>query len=163
MLIFFFALLNNHLLLDCVYWTATRMTTANGHHLRWRMGTQDSSVSQVPLQYFFIYFVIHFFSLFYFFIIVSTTYLDVSTTTTTTTTPSLTAMATGTPTTSKKGLRHVRHVSSPGKVFLLLFLLFQLNRVLLYHLRTQWQQKNGSDMSRAWAQVRYLLLLFLLD
>ena len=30
---FFFALLNNHLLLDCMYRTVTRMTMANGHHL----------------------------------------------------------------------------------------------------------------------------------
>ena len=79
---FFCPLLNNYLLLDCVYGTVTRTTMANSYHLwdnEWGLGMHHLCLES-RVYFFFLYFLDMF--LFSFFIIVST-YLDVSTTTTT--------------------------------------------------------------------------------
>ena len=59
MLIFFCPLLNNYLLLDCVYGTATRTTMADGYHLwdnEWGLKTHNLHLEFLVCFFFFTFF-----------------------------------------------------------------------------------------------------------
>ena len=105
---FFCPLLNNYLLLDCMYRTATRTTTVNSYHLwdnKWGLEMHHLCLKSLVCFFFFFFYIFLDMFLFCFFILVLT-YLDMSTTTTTIL--------------SNRSSRHV----VPGKVFLALSLPF---------------------------------------